>query len=142
MRYLLAIWKASRPMHNGESWETMRRELSVLYSRFCKPTNVPSRVFKTESYCLVWAVHTGLLADRYADCLLLGDIVDLGYFHLVTIRNRLVTVDFDVVAHYQAVLAWLHPGCSEGEGKRKRKREKKRENLASLSGNALPCLTP
>ncbi|MBA0766124.1 hypothetical protein Gotri_015192 [Gossypium trilobum] len=36
MRYLLAIWKASRPMNNGEGWETMRRELSVLYSRFCK----------------------------------------------------------------------------------------------------------
>ncbi|GMJ13070.1 FLYING SAUCER 1 [Hibiscus trionum] len=34
MRYLLAIWKASRPMSNGEGWETMRRELSVLYSRF------------------------------------------------------------------------------------------------------------
>lgn len=36
MRYLLAIWKANRPMNNGEGWETMRRELSVLYSRFCK----------------------------------------------------------------------------------------------------------
>lgn len=36
MRYLLAIWKASRPLNNGEGWETMRRELSVLYSRFCK----------------------------------------------------------------------------------------------------------
>uniref|UniRef100_A0A7N0UKT9 RING-type E3 ubiquitin transferase n=1 Tax=Kalanchoe fedtschenkoi TaxID=63787 RepID=A0A7N0UKT9_KALFE len=34
MRYLLAIWKARRPMNNGEGWETMRRELSVLYSRF------------------------------------------------------------------------------------------------------------
>ncbi|XP_054812193.1 transmembrane E3 ubiquitin-protein ligase FLY1-like [Prosopis cineraria] len=34
MRYLLAIWKASRPINNGEGWETMRRELSVLYSRF------------------------------------------------------------------------------------------------------------
>ncbi|XVF66807.1 hypothetical protein PTKIN_Ptkin10aG0067400 [Pterospermum kingtungense] len=34
MRYLLAIWKASRPMNNGEGWEIMRRELSVLYSRF------------------------------------------------------------------------------------------------------------
>ncbi|KAK7272388.1 hypothetical protein RJT34_28939 [Clitoria ternatea] len=34
MRYLLAIWKASRPLSNGEGWETMRRELSVLYSRF------------------------------------------------------------------------------------------------------------
>ncbi|KAK6919086.1 Zinc finger, RING-type [Dillenia turbinata] len=32
MRYLLAIWKASRPVNNGEGWETMRRELSVLYS--------------------------------------------------------------------------------------------------------------
>ncbi|RDX75866.1 Tul1, partial [Mucuna pruriens] len=32
MRYLLAIWKASRPLSNGEGWETMRRELSVLYS--------------------------------------------------------------------------------------------------------------
>lgn len=36
MRYLLAIWKASRPTNSGEGWETMRRELSVLYSRFCK----------------------------------------------------------------------------------------------------------
>jgi uncharacterized protein YhhL (DUF1145 family) len=36
MRYLLAIWKASRPLSNGEGWEIMRRELSVLYSRFCK----------------------------------------------------------------------------------------------------------
>ncbi|QCE09689.1 transmembrane E3 ubiquitin-protein ligase FLY2-like isoform X1 [Vigna unguiculata] len=34
MRYLLAIWKAGRPFSNGEGWETMRRELSVLYSRF------------------------------------------------------------------------------------------------------------
>ncbi|KAL1299133.1 transmembrane E3 ubiquitin-protein ligase FLY2 isoform X1 [Arachis hypogaea] len=34
MRYLLAIWKASRPLSNGEGWETMRRELSMLYSRF------------------------------------------------------------------------------------------------------------
>lgn len=34
MRYLLAIWKASRPINNGEGWEAMRRELSVLYSRF------------------------------------------------------------------------------------------------------------
>lgn len=34
MRYLLAIWKASRSMNNGEGWEAMRRELSVLYSRF------------------------------------------------------------------------------------------------------------
>jgi hypothetical protein len=36
MRYLLAIWKARRPVGSGEGWETMRRELSVLYSRFCK----------------------------------------------------------------------------------------------------------
>lgn len=36
MRYLLAIWKANRPMNSGEGWEAMRRELSVLYSRFCK----------------------------------------------------------------------------------------------------------
>ncbi|XP_042010758.1 transmembrane E3 ubiquitin-protein ligase FLY2-like [Salvia splendens] len=34
MRYLLAIWKANRPSINGENWEAMRRELSVLYSRF------------------------------------------------------------------------------------------------------------
>ncbi|CAK9194422.1 unnamed protein product [Sphagnum troendelagicum] len=33
MRYLLAIWKAQRPAASGEGWETMRRELSVLYSR-------------------------------------------------------------------------------------------------------------
>uniref|UniRef100_M1B2P9 RING-type E3 ubiquitin transferase n=1 Tax=Solanum tuberosum TaxID=4113 RepID=M1B2P9_SOLTU len=36
MRYLLAIWKANRPLNSGEGWEAMRRELSVLYSRFCK----------------------------------------------------------------------------------------------------------
>ncbi|XP_054815238.1 transmembrane E3 ubiquitin-protein ligase FLY1-like [Prosopis cineraria] len=34
MRYLLAIWKANRPLSNGEGWETMRRELSALYIRF------------------------------------------------------------------------------------------------------------
>ncbi|CAN1844491.1 Transmembrane E3 ubiquitin-protein ligase FLY1 [Linum perenne] len=34
MRYLLAIWKASRPASSGDGWEAMRRELSVLYSRF------------------------------------------------------------------------------------------------------------
>ncbi|XP_028775258.1 transmembrane E3 ubiquitin-protein ligase FLY2 [Neltuma alba] len=34
MRYLLAIWKANRPLSNGEGWETMRRELSSLYMRF------------------------------------------------------------------------------------------------------------
>ncbi|PWA91524.1 hypothetical protein CTI12_AA050190 [Artemisia annua] len=34
MRYLLAIWKAGRSMNSGEGWEAMRRELSVLYSRF------------------------------------------------------------------------------------------------------------
>ncbi|KAI3499088.1 hypothetical protein L1887_34881 [Cichorium endivia] len=34
MRYLLAIWKAGRSTNNGEGWEAMRRELSVLYSRF------------------------------------------------------------------------------------------------------------
>ncbi|KAF3593083.1 hypothetical protein DY000_02020072, partial [Brassica cretica] len=34
MRYLLAIWKATRPSNSGEGWETMRRELSFLYSRF------------------------------------------------------------------------------------------------------------
>ncbi|KAL1219380.1 Transmembrane E3 ubiquitin-protein ligase FLY2 [Cardamine amara subsp. amara] len=34
MRYLLAIWKATRPSTSGEGWETMRRELSFLYSRF------------------------------------------------------------------------------------------------------------
>lgn len=36
MRYLLAIWKATRPSNSGEGWETVRRELSFLYSRFCK----------------------------------------------------------------------------------------------------------
>eukprot|EP00475_Leptophrys_vorax_P007491 TRINITY_DN14740_c0_g1_i2.p1 TRINITY_DN14740_c0_g1~~TRINITY_DN14740_c0_g1_i2.p1 ORF type:complete len:539 (+),score=14.62 TRINITY_DN14740_c0_g1_i2:89-1618(+) len=34
MRYLLAIWKARRPAQSGESWDMMRRELSILYSRF------------------------------------------------------------------------------------------------------------
>ncbi|KAI4319779.1 hypothetical protein MLD38_033339 [Melastoma candidum] len=34
MRYLLAIWKAKRPMNRGEGWETARHKLSVLYSCF------------------------------------------------------------------------------------------------------------
>jgi hypothetical protein len=34
MRYLLSIWKARRPASTGEGWDSMRRELSILYSRF------------------------------------------------------------------------------------------------------------
>ncbi|KAJ7981488.1 transmembrane E3 ubiquitin-protein ligase 1-like [Quillaja saponaria] len=34
MRYLLVIWKASRPLSSREGWVTMRRGLSVLYIRF------------------------------------------------------------------------------------------------------------
>ncbi|GBG63151.1 hypothetical protein CBR_g36920 [Chara braunii] len=34
MRYLLAIWRARRPGTFGEGWETVRREISILYSRF------------------------------------------------------------------------------------------------------------
>lgn len=45
MRYLLAIWKANRPLNSGEGWESMRRELSVLYSRFCKWSNDMSPLF-------------------------------------------------------------------------------------------------
>ena len=33
MRYLLAIWKARRPS-NFEGWPNLRREFSLLYSRF------------------------------------------------------------------------------------------------------------
>lgn len=34
MRWMLLIWKARRPSGFSEGWEAMRRELSVLYSRF------------------------------------------------------------------------------------------------------------
>jgi hypothetical protein len=51
MRYLLAIWKASRPLSNGEGWETMRRELSVLYSRFCK-------YYEMQLLCLSFQCHS------------------------------------------------------------------------------------
>jgi len=34
MRYMLIIWKARRPAAFNEGWEVMRRELSLLYSRF------------------------------------------------------------------------------------------------------------
>ena len=34
MRYLLMIWKARRPHGFQEGWNSMRRELSMLYSRF------------------------------------------------------------------------------------------------------------
>ncbi|WVZ01602.1 hypothetical protein V8G54_027671, partial [Vigna mungo] len=56
MRYLLAIWKAGRPLSNGEGWETMRRELSVLYSRFFYVTDltyfVLVVVYSTVEECL------------------------------------------------------------------------------------------
>jgi hypothetical protein len=50
MRYLLAIWKASRPLNSGEGWEIMRRELSVLYSRFCKYQLHPLDLFHTMNH--------------------------------------------------------------------------------------------
>mmetsp|Transcript_10498 Transcript_10498/g.21125 ORF Transcript_10498/g.21125 Transcript_10498/m.21125 type:complete len:696 (-) Transcript_10498:1246-3333(-) len=34
MRYMLMIWKARRPAGFSEGWDAMRRELSMLYSRF------------------------------------------------------------------------------------------------------------
>ena len=34
MRYMLLIWKARRPSGFSEGWDAMRRELSMLYSRF------------------------------------------------------------------------------------------------------------
>ena len=34
MRWMLLIWKARRPSGFSEGWEAMRRELSMLYSRF------------------------------------------------------------------------------------------------------------
>ncbi|KAI3891771.1 hypothetical protein MKX03_020909 [Papaver bracteatum] len=34
-RYLLAIWKETRPVNNGEGREVIRRELSIVYIRFC-----------------------------------------------------------------------------------------------------------
>jgi hypothetical protein len=59
MRYLLAIWKASRPMSNGEGWETMRRELSVLYSRFCKyyEMQLLCLSFQCHSFICEWNFH-------------------------------------------------------------------------------------
>lgn len=55
MRYLLAIWKATRPSNSGEGWETMRRELSFLYSRFCEYLLLwclfIDQSFKLFSYC-------------------------------------------------------------------------------------------
>ena len=43
MRYLLAIWKARRPAQAAESWDLMRRDLSILYSRFCECSCVTAR---------------------------------------------------------------------------------------------------
>eukprot|EP00188_Purpureofilum_apyrenoidigerum_P001379 Plantae.Rhodophyta-Purpureofilum_apyrenoidigerum.ctg17491.p1 GENE.Plantae.Rhodophyta-Purpureofilum_apyrenoidigerum.ctg17491~~Plantae.Rhodophyta-Purpureofilum_apyrenoidigerum.ctg17491.p1 ORF type:complete len:349 (+),score=46.80 Plantae.Rhodophyta-Purpureofilum_apyrenoidigerum.ctg17491:326-1372(+) len=34
MRYMLVIWKARRPSAFSGGWDSMRRELSILYSRF------------------------------------------------------------------------------------------------------------
>jgi hypothetical protein len=36
MRYLLIIWKARRPQAFANGWQTMRTELQILYTRFCK----------------------------------------------------------------------------------------------------------
>ncbi|KAH9792379.1 transmembrane E3 ubiquitin-protein ligase FLY2 [Citrus sinensis] len=76
MRYLLAIWKASRPMNNGEGWETMRRELSVLYSRFCISVTrlaIPLYIFgcphnfmriePDKNWCICLCVFIGLQAS-------------------------------------------------------------------------------
>ncbi|KAF2283243.1 hypothetical protein GH714_043595 [Hevea brasiliensis] len=61
MRYLLAIWKASRPMNSGEGWETMRRELSVLYSRFCSPIVIAFRLWDP------FGRHSGhILPEKYS----------------------------------------------------------------------------
>ncbi|MBA0738867.1 hypothetical protein Gogos_012182 [Gossypium gossypioides] len=101
MRYLLAIWKASRPMNNGEGWETMRRELSVLYSRFCKCQKsfyncgwkvniyglpkVMHRVYtNTVSllHKLAWPPsHSLVLSLLTADGILLGGILVMYEFH-------------------------------------------------------------
>ncbi|XWS54165.1 hypothetical protein CRYUN_Cryun10bG0066100 [Craigia yunnanensis] len=60
MRYLLTIWKASRPMNNGEGWETMRRELSVLYSRF-------SSILLLQHYLgSRWFIPRQILPEKYS----------------------------------------------------------------------------
>lgn len=68
MRYLLAIWKASRPLSNGEGWETMRRELSVLYSRFCKYL-FGIEVSVTLCFCDLIVTHHHMFAAGLRTCL-------------------------------------------------------------------------
>jgi hypothetical protein len=36
MRFVLMIWKASRPEAFNSGWSVMRRELSLLYTKFCE----------------------------------------------------------------------------------------------------------
>ncbi|RWW31453.1 hypothetical protein GW17_00003918 [Ensete ventricosum] len=81
-----------------------------------------------ESYCPVWAVRTGPLADRYMDCLL-GGTVDWGCFRPVIIGNRLVTVDFDRRRSLSGDNGRFR--VVSADGGRKKRREKKRENLES-----------
>ncbi|RWW07474.1 hypothetical protein GW17_00029147 [Ensete ventricosum] len=55
-------------------------------SSFCV---MSSKVSDFESYCPVWAVHTGLPVDQYVDRPLSGGTTDWGCFCPITIRNRL-----------------------------------------------------
>ncbi|RWW38522.1 hypothetical protein BHE74_00056236 [Ensete ventricosum] len=94
----------------------------------CPYTGTDRKVDDFESYCPVWAVRTGPLADRYMDCLL-GGTVDWGCFRPVIIGNRLVTVDFDRRRSLSGDNGRFR--VVSADGGRKKRREKKRENLES-----------
>ncbi|RRT59472.1 hypothetical protein B296_00045789 [Ensete ventricosum] len=95
---------------------------------------VKTNVCNTRWYCSYRAVCTGLPADRYTDRMLLGCTVDWGCFHPVTMRNQLVTIDFD---RWQSSLGDISRG-REKEEEGGEEREDKTWSLESGAG-LRPC---
>uniref|UniRef100_A0A803MR34 RING-type E3 ubiquitin transferase n=1 Tax=Chenopodium quinoa TaxID=63459 RepID=A0A803MR34_CHEQI len=104
MRYLLAIWKASRPANSGEGWEAMRRELSLLLNTMCYlafsnfqqllllsilslnllpllANDVLQACLNLASDCPEVSVYPAFLFDPDIDGILLGGILIMYEFH-------------------------------------------------------------
>ncbi|RRT49495.1 hypothetical protein B296_00051190 [Ensete ventricosum] len=104
----------------------------------------PVRVFKTESYRSLRAVHSGSLIDRCVDCLLSGDIVDLspyrtirGCFRPLTTRNRSVIADFD---HHRSLSGGISLAAVREEATREKEEERERGRTSTRSDLVPPSL--
>ncbi|RWW88562.1 hypothetical protein BHE74_00002559 [Ensete ventricosum] len=109
------------------------------------PCFISSRVFKTESYRPIWAVCTRPLAEWYADHPLLGGTIDLvpyrtirGSLCPVTIRNRLIMIDFDCHRLLPGSITLV--ATREEEVTREKKKERERGRTSMHLDMALPSL--